>query len=862
MSVKFLDTWEPNGDFPIARDIHMEGGFRVILWSTSNYANVTLALAALVPDSFRKRGMVIRAIETTTGDTTEFTFDGSTFVTYAPVNTPSPGFGMISGGAVTANDTNLILSIAGATLIDRLGKKITFGSTTIDISALYTAQSLNAAIGDVWVVVWDPLMNSGAGGLTARVMKSGQNQGASPEDLPITLAKVSKPGASFLFAAADVIDIRRWDTGENSREWVTVGNTTGSVFANFDSLRKALLWINSFRNNTAANTPVLGVTVGAFEQRPKTIYVVSDMLEPFVDGGVISIDTTNTFWFDANSRLEGMRIVGASSSVGESQPRIYCGLSGQTGFFLGFAQVGIRNWTVENLRLSHNGDISTTDNNCFFKNVHGGFVARKLQIISAGRVGHLAFWDVSHDFGGRSSNDGNQASIFEQLHVSGGIASGATSYFKFGTGVISQGTLIVRDSYFSTSTAKYNYFMEWANTSGADTLILLVEHCRIADINTALFFNSGNAIKNIDHTQLMGNTTSGALTISIATGTTGVPVEMVQCVFGENISFTVNLAGARGITNCVSRTNITVISAATNCIVNCDFGNPGGAGASFNISTPPKLLVYGAPAYTDGAQIRASSLTLTGGATIGGAVGIGGALTGVTSLSMNGALTGPTSIALSGAVADITGARDVSASRTISTNATSTVPAFAANPSTATTALVERVVASDVTDRGYRKFFVNMTSTATTPTDLVLTVALPTTHCSFMVNVKLAGHLYNNASSVNNSYGIGIHYDIAGVVGFNGSTPVGTLTAIPLSVTPWRVQGNSIYSPADAAFGASGSDHPNTTPWIDAIVVNVSGVPTLRIFIRTFDASTVAIGSAPQSTRWTGMIEVITTREE
>lgn len=450
-----------------------------------------------------------------------------------------------------SNGGGLVVSLAAGTFYDAFGRKVT---TTVPTTVTITG----VASGETYAIVWDP--DSGNGAFASKRV-SGLGLGADIQDTVFAIAKLS--GTSSIAA---IEDVRRACTGEFVRSYVTVGSTAGFSGANFTSIRQALLWIKCFKDDVAAG-------------RPKIIYIITDITEPFrtADGGCIKIDAAfDKFWDESSDRLEGIRIIGLNSTIGEPQPQITYGGAGQQGFFIDFNYL-VRNWTIENIRILYAGDaLLTNEDICFFKDAPGGFTVRKVQLSGNNKLTHVCRWTGSTNFGGSNTSESSQGFLWDQVHCSNlgqGTEAGPTfaigSLFHFLTAGTIRGIMEFRACYFNaSSTQEYQYAFTSPTGAGADDLYVSLKDCIFEGCTTAIFNELDDAQK------LMSRCRFGAAATSYAMGTGNTqPVQLSQCVFANSTG--INLTGAIAVSDCIAKDACPVTGGTTTDLNNCDFHTDG-----------------------------------------------------------------------------------------------------------------------------------------------------------------------------------------------------------------------------------------------------------------------------------------------
>lgn len=547
MSVPFQDVLDPNGNFPIVRDIHIEGGFRAILWDTGTYATVALALAALVPpqsgvnDTVRKRGMVIRMVETISGSITEWTYDGTNFIPYAPIagGTALGGFGIIGGstgdGLVTITGSSLVASIAAVTFIDPSGRLVTSPATTLSVTS--------AATGTVYVIVWDSVNAAFA----ARVTSS--TAGALVTDLPFALVKLTNTGSAVISA---VEDLRYRFDGSHDTSAVSVGivsatNGVGNTSSNFPSIRAALLYINSFEQETSTT-----------KHRPQIINVYTSYTEPLPSGAAGCIDpllTSDTFWNGASLRLGNIKILGRQNA--NSGNVVTITWSG-TGFLFRLSNSGgttLRGWSIKDVRLAYTGSAAANDLISAFVGPGQGFSFDGT--VAGANLSHAVYWPNALDLGNKLTSVTHGTSF---KMTQGGVVA-TNGVFRIAAAI--SGVLDIEGVFAASGP-----LVDCTSSVVTDALAINLNKILTSGI-TDVFTGSLNAIKTISNSRLAGPMT-------IAADNPSISVNMDNCTLDSSLGV-INLVGTRLITGCneVLSPGVGSVSlTTTNILVGTSLANP------------------------------------------------------------------------------------------------------------------------------------------------------------------------------------------------------------------------------------------------------------------------------------------------
>lgn len=479
MSIKHVDTLEPNGPFPIVRDAHIEGGFRVVNWDSGVDPAINTHLNNQVPVADRKLGMIVRVRDTVAAGLATLDYMYSDTNTWIPNNLGDKfDVGIESGFGIST--VGLVTSFAAGTFYDTHGNKVTRTATT--------AAPAVAGANTVHAIFWNPTARAFQ---TANLTSGGS---CNPDDLPFAVVVVDGAGTAISLYQ----DVRRFADGQYNRRYVTVGSSSGFNRCNFSGLRYALLHIQCF-NPTLAS--------------PREILVVDNFTEPTTAGedGCIKFDTAAGRPWAKPERLSGITIRGHgggnsfSTQISPGKPTITW--TSSVGPVINFNGQPVNNFKIENLAFDSAGSPNTADRNrCLFRNPALGFICRDVVLYGAGTLSHVCSWSTSTVQLNSSSVIDNAGVLFDRFSVSDPSPSGNDGLFFFGEDVGDQvsaiyGSLTIQDSQIVCDSARRGYAVVSTDVEAStdtDSFSVTIRNSRLDDI-TNLFASTTNAKRNVEN---------------------------------------------------------------------------------------------------------------------------------------------------------------------------------------------------------------------------------------------------------------------------------------------------------------------------------------------------------------------------
>lgn len=474
------------------------------------------------------------------------------------------GVGNAFAPTLPAGPLSMNVNLDTGSFYDTFGRRIlTTGTTTVTLTGTLANQ--------VWVIVWDPDANTGAGQFTSKLM-NGTNNGIDVQDLAFAIATVDPTNTGIV----KLEDIRRFSDGQYVRDTVTIGSTPGFSVANFSSLRQALLHACCYKDGTSPSTTNMS--------RPKRFIIVTDYSEPnhSTDGGCINMDASNDpIWTEAADRLEGITIFGKESSSGEAQPQITWGTGGQQGFFWNFFVSGtsaVRNVTFENVRFLYNGaGLNTNTNVVMFKNPNAGLHVYRCQINGNSKLTGLCKWSAfgTWNLGGWNTGQGVQSFMFEDVLCNNMTIAGVTTpLFNFWTPATGGGDtqvtaisgLMAFDRCAFLSANDYNTLFGCLGNSNMSDLAIFIDGCKFDSCTTAVFSEFRDSRKVIRNSTFTGASAAPSINSGTPTNSRGL-VALQNCQFDNSI----NLTGAGQVLGCIATSNAVVTGSTTALIDSCAF---------------------------------------------------------------------------------------------------------------------------------------------------------------------------------------------------------------------------------------------------------------------------------------------------
>ncbi|CAB4127325.1 hypothetical protein UFOVP75_140 [uncultured Caudovirales phage] len=560
MGVPFLDTWVPNGNFPIVNNQDVLGGFHLITWTHGSGPTDSRNAARLgTPTGVRVAQMPIRVLDATTGLVDEFVWDGggdtdANFVPYIPANSIGQSFyGLISGGALTVSGATA--TVAAIRLVD--GDGLVF-ATQGDTVPFTTVSS-----GGTTVVFY----NSALKRLEEQLLASNT---LTRSDVPLKV--LVRSGSNVITKVVDCTPhaVLHWDTTV-----ATVGD--GTVPAHFNSLKAALVWRNVLRNS--ATSPVAGIPNRfsiAASQIPaiRTVTGTCDVsgssvtghsskfISEFRAGDLFSTDGT-TFAVVQSVSSNVALLLATSLSTVTGQPVIrgeatgpnssmidltqeefvnlsglsnveFCGINQlaaspivlQSGFssiavnsdpFFTFGSPTPVSWDYNSIQLKYSGTLNQSDNGrCLVKNAGPGNW-NQVGFDSGQKWSTCFLWDTAVNLG--TNPDANNFMKLEDCNfIENGASVAGASMFR-STASLS-GILIARNCKCAgTGSSPATSVFDWGSTTSS--VDARWEGGRIDNVRTAIFNHDthlsgigyAGSPKQLIDTQIGANTVSGQLAV-------------------------------------------------------------------------------------------------------------------------------------------------------------------------------------------------------------------------------------------------------------------------------------------------------------------------------------------------------------
>jgi hypothetical protein len=507
----------------VVKSDYVKGGLHEYEWSSGTYADVYAALNALITSERRNKGMVVRMLRT--GDTTwgTYTWDGSAWQPMADV-AATYGHGIITGFTVGLVGGGASVGVGPGILVDWAGQ--------VQIKANSETGIVPTGPG-TWTIYYN----------TSTHAIGTQNHETSAVGFShMPLAVGTHNGTIW----TGLQQCQKYANGVKSDHFVTVGSDKGLYYANFTTVRTALMWMSCFSQS--------------WGKAPREIRVISDISEVAQDHifGCISFDSDDLsgeydpYLTGTVDMFTGLRIIGYTDGTDQTHPHpiVTFTQGGYYGYFIDF------NFTkhvyIEGLAFKYTGGEDHYDNRiCALLNLGPGSHVVDCEMIEASApLTAFASWFSTGpiNFGGYDEDQELNGTTFERVRVDS--VTPENIFYAYSDDEIT-GRLNLINCSFSGAAADYLslvnvYDMTW---SGWKTSVV-VSDCFIANCGDRVFYGAAYTKFQISNC-LFGTLASGCADIDAGNNDTHV----VNCIYETLAPLTL---GAIYYTNCRFMTDATV----------------------------------------------------------------------------------------------------------------------------------------------------------------------------------------------------------------------------------------------------------------------------------------------------------------